>query len=89
MRGDINDDGFVNIADSVYLLLAIFVPGSMMPDCNDTADTNDDGAGNVCDTIFLLNTLFVPGSPPIPPPLVCGEDPTADAIDCVSFAGCP
>lgn len=89
-RGDVNDDAVVNIADVVYLLNALFVPGSLPPTCAKTGDTNDDGVVNVADAVFFLNSLFVPGSPSITPPGPgCGVDPTPDALDCLLYANCP
>jgi len=91
LRGDGNDDGGVNIADAVYLLNALFVPGSPQTSCTDTQDTNDDGGVNIADAVFVLNALFVPGSPPLPDPgpSTCGVDPTDDTLDCASYLSCP
>ncbi len=87
LRADVNADGGVNIADSVFLLNALFVPGSPAPSCPDAADINDDGSTNIADAIYLLNALFVPGSPAVPEPSTatggCGADPTtSDALEC-------
>jgi len=93
IRGDVNNDSGRNVADAVYLLASLFVPGSPLATCMDSADCNDDGGVNVADAVFLLSNLFIPGSPPIPPPgtnFDCGIDPTADALDCASTGGnCP
>ena len=43
IRGDVNNDGAVDIGDPIYLLNALFVVGSEPPQCNDAADVNDDG----------------------------------------------
>jgi len=92
VRGDTNDDGTVNIADVVFTLNSLFVPGSPQASCPDAADFNDDGTSNIADAIFLLNNLFVPGSPALPPPNVltgCGMDPTdTDPLDCPA-SSCP
>ncbi|MFQ5653907.1 MAG: hypothetical protein ACE5GW_04150 [Planctomycetota bacterium] len=51
---------------------------------------NDDGTFNLADGVALLSALFVPGAPQPPPPVSgCGVDPTADGLDCESFAACP
>ncbi len=83
-RGDMNDDGAVNIADAVFLLSFLFIPGSPVPPCEDAADSNDDGAMDISDAIYALSYLFVPGSPePVAPgPLVCGPDETCDTLGC-------
>ncbi|MFN0056946.1 MAG: hypothetical protein ACKVX7_00685 [Planctomycetota bacterium] len=88
-RADSNNDGSFNIADCVFILSALFVPGSMGPGCVDAADINDDGAMNIADAVYGLSSLFVPGSlsPPAPFP-GCGSDPTADALTCVT-SSCP
>lgn len=90
LRGDTNGDLGVNIADAVYLLNSLFLPGSPSIPCQDAADTNDDGGINIADAVSLLNSLFVPGSTPIPEPNPdCGEDTTADSLDCLTPPACP
>jgi len=92
IRGDLNDDGIVNIADVVYQLNALFVPGSPLPGCVNAGDTNDDGIANIADTVFLLNSLFIGGSPLPPPPNAttgCGSDPTPGALNCLNVDTCP
>lgn len=91
MRGDVNDDGLSNIADAVYLLGHLFLPGSANPiNCVDSADANDDSAVNLADAISILQSLFVSPSVPLPQPWgVCGSDPTMDSLGCLSAAACP
>jgi hypothetical protein len=91
MRGDINGDGGRNVADAVFLLASLFVPGSPPAQCLDSADCNDDGGMNVADAVFLLSSLFIPGSPPPPAPSGpgCGVDPTSDSLDCLVQGSCP
>ena len=87
VRGDINSDDSVNIADAVFLLNDLFGDGAA-PTCDDAADANDDGSTNIADSIFLLNQLFGNGDP-IPEPFPdCGIDPTGDGLDCAS-SPCP
>ena len=91
IRGDCNLDLGVNVADAVFLLSSLFVPGANPLACRDAGDVNDDGGVNVADAVFLLSSLFVPGSVPIPFPNIgdgCGEDPTTDGQDCLT-SGCP
>lgn len=88
-RGDANSDGSVKLADTVFILGFLFPTGP--PNeflCEDAADTNDDGTLNISDSVTLLNALF--GTPPIPlpPPALCGVDPTIDPLD-VCSGPCP
>ena len=88
LRGDINDSGFLNITDPVFLLFYLFgEPVALI--CESTADVNDDGVVDMADPIFLLNVLYVAGSPAIPEPSsACGVDPTVDTLTCES-SSCP
>lgn len=91
IRGDCNLDLGVNVADAVFLLSSLFVPGANPLGCRDAGDVNDDGGVNVADAVFLLSSLFVPGSVPIPFPNIadgCGQDLTDDGQDCQT-SGCP
>ncbi|MFN0060248.1 MAG: hypothetical protein ACKVX7_17455 [Planctomycetota bacterium] len=88
-RADTNSDLVFNIADAVFLLSALFVPGSPAAACQDSADVNDDGVVNIADAVFALSALFVPGSPSPPAPFpACGSDGTADTLTCVT-PNCP
>jgi hypothetical protein len=91
IRGDCNIDLGVNVADAVFLLSSLFVPGSAPLSCRDAGDINDDGGVNVADAVFLLSSLFVPGSAAIPAPNNqngCGVDPTSsDSLEC-DLSGC-
>lgn len=88
LRGDANDDGSLSLPDAVVMLSALFLSGAL-PNCVDAADINDDGAFNLSDVVLLLNHLFVPGSSqPAPPFPGCGEDPTADTLECQT-SSCP
>ena len=86
VRGDCNDDSAINISDATFLLLALFGSGDP-PSCDDTCDSNDDGAFDISDAVNLLKALFS-HTVPLPGPDSCGEDPTADELDCASFSGC-
>jgi len=94
LRADVNNDGFCNIGDAIFLLGSLFPPAGGMANvitCADAADSNDDGLVNIGDAIFKLGALFPPlGSPPnmIPAPNgPCGPDPTADMLDCAMYNG--
>ncbi|OUU24542.1 MAG: hypothetical protein CBC13_03350 [Planctomycetia bacterium TMED53] len=86
VRGDINGDSAINIADAVNGLNYLFNGNPVS--CVDAVDTNDDGSANVADGVYLLAFLFSGGSAP-PPPNTCGGDPTSDSLTCDSFPACP
>ena len=88
LRGDVDDNGFVNLTDAVALLLYLFQQGNE-PRCLDSTDIDDNGFMNLTDGVSLLNHLFRAGPAPQPPGfLECGEDPTEDTLgDCTS-SGC-
>ena len=88
LRGDVDDNGFVNLTDAVALLLYLFQQGNE-PRCLDATDIDDNGFMNLTDGVSLLNHLFRAGPAPQPPGfLECGEDPTEDTLgDCTS-SGC-
>ena len=94
-RGDMNSDGLLDIGDAIGLLSALLPPpGGPVPtiNCDDAVDVNDDGMIDLADPIFLLSILFPPpGNPSLPPPIVCGFDPTLDPLGCASYLapGCP
>jgi hypothetical protein len=86
VRGDVNTDGALDIADAIYSLDALFL-GVVAP-CEDATDCNDDGLLNIADPITLLGYLFS-GAPAPPPPFPdCGVDPTAAALECEYSGSC-
>ncbi|MGE4618402.1 MAG: hypothetical protein AAEJ04_01180 [Planctomycetota bacterium] len=91
IRGDANQDGSYNVADIVFGLNSLFVPGGVTPACIESCDINDDGSFNIADMVYGLNSLFVPGSPPPESPYPgCGADPEAATLDCPSSSpACP
>ncbi|MEC9477293.1 MAG: fibronectin type III domain-containing protein [Planctomycetota bacterium] len=87
VRADANGGGGIDISDAVGMLTYQFGGGTT--DCLDALDANDDGSIDISDPVYLLTFLFSGGGdPPAPFPL-CGEDPTADLLDCVNQAACP
>jgi len=90
VRGDVNADGNVNIADPVCILSYLFSGEedpctSNLPRCFDAADANDDGTLDVGDPIALLSFLFsISASLPEPFP-DCGPDPTDDDLNCTFY----
>jgi hypothetical protein len=83
VRGDADSDFEVERSDAIFILKAIYLPGSPQPSCMDAADYDDNGAMEMSDAIYALKHLYVPGSPdPLPPFPYCGIDPTEDDLDC-------
>lgn len=86
IRGDVNGDGGVDIADAVNTLGYLFT-GDLIS-CEVAADSNDDSAVNVADAIYLLGYLFSgTANPPAPHPN-CGADPTPDSLGCSNPGSC-
>lgn len=74
IRGDANDDGKVDVSDSIYSLMYLFGGGDAPP-CLAAADSNDDAQVDISDPIFTLGFLFHgTAAPPAPYP-GAGEDP--------------
>jgi len=88
-RGDVNDDGALDIADAIAALSALFISGAGSIACPDAADSNDDGTFNIADPIALLSSLFGGGGPLPLPGSACGSDPTADSVVCITYSSCP
>jgi hypothetical protein len=80
-RGDVNDDGVIDIADAVRTLLVLF-SGDGPIACQKSADINDDSKVDISDPVRLLGFLFLGSDPPPPPFGRCGGDPTPDALAC-------
>lgn len=80
IRGDVNGDGSLDIADAIAALAFLFTGGSV--DCLDAVDSNDDGMTNIADAIYTLDFLFSGGPPPPAPYPTEGPDPTADPLGC-------
>lgn len=81
IRGDANDDGILDIADVIRTLHFLFL-GSEPLGCLDAADADDSGVVDISDPIFELGFLFLGTVTELPPPNICGLDPTADQLTC-------
>lgn len=64
-RGDVNEDGLVDVVDVVSLINYLFANGSAPLPFVDQGDVNNDEVGEVADVVYLINYLFVGGPPPI------------------------
>jgi hypothetical protein len=87
LRGNANNDGNVDIADSTFMLNYLFVGGSRFA-CAKASDFNDDGRIDIADPIALLNFQFLGGQAPRAPYPGCGIDPTQDRLGCDDFNSC-
>lgn len=89
LRGECNDDGTVDISDTLSTLAVLF-RGDGEITCQDACDSNDDGKVNISDVITTIGVLFL-GKGVIPPPGVnqCGVDPTDDQLGCETYERCP
>lgn len=88
MRGDANNDGTLNIADSIWVLNYLFQDAEVPP-CLDASDANDDGGVDIGDAIYIISWQFSRGPQPPAPFLSCGPDPTMDSLDCAVYDFCP
>ena len=85
-RGDVNEDGELQIADPVSLLNFLFASGVTIR-CPDAADADDSGALDITDAVYSLSYQFLGGPEPKPPfPVWGAEEP--DALACAEYAGC-
>ncbi|MBI4585104.1 MAG: lamin tail domain-containing protein [Planctomycetes bacterium] len=85
IRGDVNSDADLNIADPVRLLLALFA--GLPITCREAAEVFDDGQLDLSDVIALLQYLFLRGSPLPPAPFpACGPDPDPPGLGCEAGA---
>ncbi|MEC8894710.1 MAG: dockerin type I repeat-containing protein [Planctomycetota bacterium] len=88
LRGDVNSDQSIELTDAIFTLNYLFV-GGRLPTCLDAADVNDNASVELTDAIFILNYLFIGGRLPAAPFPACGQDTTADEIDCATPPNCP
>ena len=87
-RGDVNQNGGVEIADAIATLGYVFA-GSREPGCLDSVDVNADGRINVADAVYLLGYIFAGGAPPSEPFGECGfPPPGSESLGCREFTPC-
>ena len=80
IRGDVNGDGELTIADPLANLSYQFLDGWVS--CKDAADLDDNGEISITDPSMNLSYQFGSGSPPGFPFPYCGPDTTVDQINC-------
>jgi hypothetical protein len=61
--GDADGSGVVEIADAVYVINYIFVPGSPAPSPLESGDADCSGVVEIADAVYLINYVLLPGSP--------------------------
>jgi hypothetical protein len=85
IRGDVNDNGLVNISDLLYLVDYIFSSGPPPPPPCDRADVNDDGTVDISDYNYLLDFMYSSGPEPPWPYPTPGIDSSPDGLptECV------
>ena len=64
LRGDVNRDRLVDIADIMCLINYLFIGGAS-PDIFESGDVNGDEQIDTGDVVYLINYLFIGGSPPV------------------------
>lgn len=82
IRGDVNGDGAVNIADSIAAANYVMSGTGVVNDNLDAVDANDDGTLNIADAIYINSMLFS-GAPFLIPNFLVGQglDPTSDNVN--------
>ena len=92
LRGDVNQDGEVNILDSNDLL-RFFYDKEYEPPCLESADVNNDGLVQLDDALQLISYVTHGLSPPASPFPACGRDPddpgSGKDIGCLSHEAYP
>jgi hypothetical protein len=84
VRGDVNEDGRINISDPISILHFLFL-GVDVIRCKKSADIDDNGMVEITDAISLLTYLFSGGPAPPPPFPEAGLDRAPDQLSCVGF----
>lgn len=85
LRGDVNQDGQVNIQDATVLLNLIY-NDEYEPSCLESADVNNDGKILLGDAIQIINYSACGMIPPANPFPSCGMD--ADSVGTQKNLGC-
>jgi len=63
LRGDVNKDGVIDMADVVYLINYLFIDGPA-PEPLEAGNANCDGVVDIADVVYLINYLFIGGPSP-------------------------
>ena len=88
VRGDVDDNGEVNISDPIYSLAYQFA-GGPQPSCLAAADDDGSGLIDLSDPIYSLQFQFAGGPPPQSPYPECGFiPPGGNILPCAEFVSC-
>ena len=90
IRGDVNGDGALDIADASFVFNYLFLGGEGST-CVSAMNSNaEDGPPNLTAGVFLLNFLFMGGSAPPAPYPECGSSSLQIDLDlgCESSSAC-
>ena len=88
VRGDVDGNHSVNLADAIQILRLLFAGDRGAVDCGDAADVNDDGRLDLSDAIELLSYVFARGPSPTDPFPLCGTDLSTDDLGCTKYDLC-
>ena len=86
-RGDANGDGITNVADGIWILYELFIPGSPTSNCQNAGDVNGDGDYDQSDAVYIFNYRFQGGPPPSSPFPGCGL--IGNPEGCEAYNSCP
>ena len=81
IRGDVNGDSIVNIADAIWIIYELFLNGPATT-CPIATDANNDGLGDLADTSFIIMYRFMGGPAPAAPYPDCGQVDGQTPEDC-------
>ena len=88
VRGNLNGDAKINIADAIWIINELFRSGPSNG-CPAASDINGDGVEDAADALYLATYLFKSGPQPPAPFPGCALDP-ADPTKCPQAqGGCP
>ncbi len=87
IRGDLNQDGVLDISDASLLLAKLFLQSPI--NCQMAMDVNDDGLLDISDPVSTLAILFAQQVGPPPPFPSCGVGLTSTGLSCDSYNLCP
>ena len=83
VRGDVNSDSIVNIADAIWIIYELFLNGPQTA-CPIAADANDDGVADLGDASYIIMYRFSGGAAPAAPFPDCGQVDGQTPEDCAS-----
>ena len=86
VRGDVNADEVISLADMISLLNYLFLEGPIAS-CAEAMDANSDGVAALTDVLTLANFSFLRGTPPGAPFPNCGPTEVFE-LSC-QIATCP